>query len=563
MISAIELGNFKAFADAQDIPIRPLTLIFGPNSAGKSSLIHSLLLAHHAMETGELDTHRTSMGGESVDLGGFRQYIHRRNASHQLEWGITLDTTDLTGRLAELLAPVHEVSVALTIGVARDDYGQPLHDVAPFVTSYEISADGSTLLRMSRRRDGTLRLDRLEHEHQIFRQVIKAIVEPSTRPKMATATDDKDIDEAIYDLVPRLSVTIDRFLPHALTGLDRLSLAEEQAMRLFPVNQGNQTEDLVAAVRFFLPRALNDLIGGVTNAITAQLNKLRYLGPLRSYPPRHLTFSPQYDSNWLAGGGYAWDVLRRDVDVRDAVNAWLSAPNRLQTPYELVVRELVSIDELDTPLLEGLEALANDGLDVDYEPEVADYERDESYGGEIILYIRDPDAEVDRLKEIIHEADIDTLKELILIDRRSHTVVSHRDIGIGVSQVLPILVSTLGSENSLIAIEQPEIHLHPALQAEIGDLFIESALGERQNTFILETHSEHLILRIMRRMRNTDNDELPEGLPPVTPDDVAILYVQPHGSSSIVREIELSEDGQLLDPWPGGFFEEGFRERFD
>ena len=73
MISAIELGYFKAFAHTQQIPIRPLTLILGPNSAGKSSLIHSLLLAHHAIKTGELDCYRTSIGGESVDLGGFRQ----------------------------------------------------------------------------------------------------------------------------------------------------------------------------------------------------------------------------------------------------------------------------------------------------------------------------------------------------------------------------------------------------------------------------------------------------------------------------------------------------------
>ena len=234
MINTTELGNCKAFAQTQHIPIRPLTLIFGPNSAGKSSLIHSLLLAHHAMETGELDTYRTNIGGESVDLGGFRQYIHRRNASHQLEWGITLDTTHLTGRLAELLAPVHEVSVALAIGVARDNYGQLLRDVAPFVTSYEISVDGTTLLRMSRRRDGTLRLDRLEHEHQVFGQAIKAI---------ASATSEADyegIDEAIYDLVPHLSATIDRFLPDALTGLD----SGRQAIMSVPV-------DLATAVRFF------------------------------------------------------------------------------------------------------------------------------------------------------------------------------------------------------------------------------------------------------------------------------------------------------------------------
>ena len=95
-------------------------------------------------------------------------------------------------------------------------------------------------------------------------------------------------------------------------------------------------------------------------------------------------------------------------------------------------------------------------------------------------------------------------------------------------------------------------------------MFIESALGERKNTFLLETHSEHLILRIMRRMRDTVRGTLPEGLPPVRPEDVAVLYVQPKAdnSTSVVRVLELDEEGQLLDPWPGGFFEEGFNERF-
>lgn len=78
-ITALHLGNFKAFADTQRIPIRPLTLIFGPNSSGKSSIIHSLLLARHAIETGELDVYRTNVGGEAVDLGGFGQYVYRRD----------------------------------------------------------------------------------------------------------------------------------------------------------------------------------------------------------------------------------------------------------------------------------------------------------------------------------------------------------------------------------------------------------------------------------------------------------------------------------------------------
>ncbi|HQH28049.1 MAG TPA: AAA family ATPase, partial [Oligoflexia bacterium] len=121
MLTAITLSNFKAFAKSQRIPIRPLTLIYGANSSGKSSIIHSLLLAKHAAETGELDVHRTNAGGESVDLGGFRQYIHRREAGRRMEWSAELDTTAFEGRLAELLAPAREISVSVSVGIALDN----------------------------------------------------------------------------------------------------------------------------------------------------------------------------------------------------------------------------------------------------------------------------------------------------------------------------------------------------------------------------------------------------------------------------------------------------------
>ena len=115
--------------------------------------------------------------------------------------------------------------------------------------------------------------------------------------------------------------------------------------------------------------------------------------------------------------------------------------------------------------------------------------------------IKDVEAEAGRLLQEIEASDADRLRELALIDQRTNTVVTHRDVGIGISQVLPVLVMAYGSHGKLLAMEQPEIHLHPALQAELGDVFIEAALGERDNTFILETHSEHLILRLMRRIR--------------------------------------------------------------
>lgn len=554
-LSALRVGNFKAFGATQRIPLKPLTLIFGPNSAGKSSLIHSLALAHEARRSGNLDAFRTELGGTSIDLGGFRQYVFRRQAANRVEWAAELDVARLKGRLAELLAPVGAVAVSATLGVPLDNEGAAVPGAAPSVMTYDVEADGAPLLRMSRRRDGPLKLDRLATDHPVLRQVLKAIIEGTTTASELKPEDQPAVDEAVNELVPTLAAKAGAFLP---TGLDLGAKGPESPMAeamLFPVSKADRAGGIAEAVRFYLPRVLNELIGGLTQVIEGQLDRLQYLGPLRSYPPRHLAFSEHDDVNWRAGGGYAWDVLRRDAAVRDKVNRWLGS-DWLQTPYTLSVRYLVPLEQIEEPLLSGIQAIDEDGLTI--EP---DYDRDPEPVGAYPT-IKDPEAEARRILQEIEASDIDRMAELVLIDRRTDTLVSHRDVGIGISQVLPVLVAAFGSQNAIVAIEQPEIHLHPALQAELGDVFIEAALGGRGNTFLLETHSEHLILRLMRRIRETNDERLPEGLTPVRPDDVSILYVQPTKEGAVVRQLALDEDGSLIDNWPGGFFEEGFRERF-
>jgi len=554
MLTAIQVGNFKAFAEPQRIPVRPLTVIYGANSSGKSSILHSLILARHAQETGDIDVHRTNVGGESVDLGGFRQYVHRREANRRVEWAMELDTNSFGDRVAELFAPVRQVTMLLSLGIALDDQDRPLPEAVPEIHTYELLADGQSILRMSRRRDGKLQLDRLDHEHPVFREVIKAMVLLSTTTENIHPADFEGLDEAIADLVPEVVAKSTQFLPDGLAESSVFTPGGQPS--LFTISKARRKEELSAAVRSFLPRKIHELLQGVGQVVTDELSRLKYLGPLRSYPPRHLAFSQHQDPNWFAGGGYAWDVIRCDANVRKMINAWLSAPDRLHTPYQLNLRNLVGIDQLEEPLLDGLERLSEEGLDI--EP---DYDDDPTPTGAYPV-IKDPEVEAKKLQDLIRYSDIEKLDELIMIDRRSNTIVSHRDVGIGISQVLPVLVGAYASQNQIIAIEQPEIHLHPALQADLGDVFIQSAFGKSKNRFLIETHSEHLLLRVMRRMRETSNGELPEGVPKITPRDVCVLFVQPKGTSSAVRHLELDEEGQLLDAWPGGFFEEGYRERF-
>ena len=539
-INALRVGNFKAFSNTQYIPIRPLTLIYGGNSSGKSSILHSLLFAHHVINNdGELDVYRTEAGGDSVDLGGFGQYVHRRDRSSFVEWAVDINAQILN---TEILHKVEQFTVGVTLGLGIEN-----KDIK--VRSFFLKADGHTIADMSARRDGLLRLDRLDIQHPIVRRIIDEIMQ-------VTNLDTRENVEAIInkEVVPETVAKLAHLFPRKIESV------EEK-----PSSKFDST---------IISSRLNPIIGEVVRAIENDVRRLRYLGPLRTYPPRHFAFSRQQDENWYSGGGYAWDLLLANSEVRQKVNNWLGSEDRMKTPYELIVRNLLSdrylVKKLDSFISQSFEESAQ-GL-IGY---FADGDVYEKYQELENLFWSDSSADIEELmsqlidvdtvsekwvKEMVSEGE--SISDLILIDKRTQTSVTHRDVGVGVSQVIPILVYCYGLSNGLIAIEQPEIHLHPKLQAELGDVFIESALGDQKNCFILETHSEHLLLRIMRRMRDTFYEKLPQGVPPVKPEDISLLFVNPDEDGSIVMEMPLNKKGELKKSWPGGFFEEGLEEVF-
>lgn len=594
MLTALRLANFKAFGSSQRIPLRPLTLLFGANSAGKSSVIHSLALAHHATEkgdTGDLDTQRTQIGGEAIDLGGFRQYVYRRQRDRRVELAFELDPGGLSGRVAELLRSARAVNAEISIGSGFTGNQQTLfgdlareldREGAVRVERFALDVDGAPLLSMSVRSGGQLRLDRLDHSHPVFREVFRGIVTFATTTPAVRPEDFEGLAQVLDALVPAIVARTHGLFPRLVEESDARETETSEAF--LPVSKGQRTEDLARAARLFLPGALRDLIGGLASAIEGEIRKLRYLGPLRSYPPRHLAFAQHHDPNWFAGGGYAWDVVRTREDVRRQVNTWLGDATRLKTPYELVVRELLPASVLSADLPPKLAKALHDivasllfGAEGEERSELARQivDRWQHFQGadeddrvivseieELVSAAMDTEALAERWAHEMVEAQGDSIQDLVLIDKRTSTLVSHRDVGIGVSQALPVLVAAYASRERLVAIEQPEIHLHPVLQAELGDVFLASALGEQHNAFILETHSEHLILRILRRIRETADGERPQGATPVRPDDVAVLYVQPGKDGAEIVHIPVTEEGEFARPWPEGFFPERARELF-
>ena len=177
--------------------------------------------------------------------------------------------------------------------------------------------------------------------------------------------------------------------------------------------------------------------------------------------------------------------------------------------------------------------------------------------------------------------------EIQLYDETYNIDIHPLHVGFGISQVIPVVVGALESSRQLFAVEQPELHVHPAVQVALGDLFIDG-IKNSNRTMLIETHSEHLLLRLLRRVRETNvrNSKKYEwrqsSMPPLhremseaairdaknqdskdhqlTPDDLSIVYVLPTSEGVEFIPLAVMDDGDFDGPWPEGFFDERVKE---
>ena len=143
-------------------------------------------------------------------------------------------------------------------------------------------------------------------------------------------------------------------------------------------------------------------------------------------------------------------------------------------------------------------------------------------------------------------------------DKKSRSF-SFSEVGSGLSYVAPVLTNLFLRPLSLI--QQPELHLHPLAQCGLGDVLISAA--NNKNYSLVETHSEHLLLRILRRVRESTANKCPKKLA-IDCDDVSVYYFNPSDDGfTEVKKLRIDRFGEFQDRWPKGFFTERDAELFD
>jgi len=233
-------------------------------------------------------------------------------------------------------------------------------------------------------------------------------------------------------------------------------------------------------------------------AFEERLRSLYYLGPLRAYPERRYTWA----------GAQPTDVGRAGESVVDAL---LASAERGEKISRGAGRKRVTLQEYVAEWLKKL--------------------------GLIHEFRVRPIAEGSQVFQVVVKRTADAPEVLIT------------DVGFGVSQILPVLVLCFYvPEGSTIILEQPEIHLHPSVQAGLADVLID-AWQKRSVQIILESHSEHLLRRLQRRVAEEE----------VTTNDIGLYFCMNEKGGSRATPLHLDLFGSIQN-WPEGFFGDEFGE---
>lgn len=435
MLTRLRFKNFKAWPDSGEIRLAPLTVLFGTNSAGKTSIPQLLLMLKQTAASP--DRQRALQLGDSrslVELGVYDDIVYRHDVTQPLD--IELDWTN--GQSLDVQDSVSGTEyTGDRLGFRVEIHGDKRHQPMVHSFRYELSSDTRPVLDVEMRRvDEGKKFELKSSQYKLVRQQGRAWPLPE---------------------------------PLRFYGFPDEVTAYYQNAAF--------TSDFVLALE-------------------KQLGSIFYVGPLRDFPSRLYLWSGEIPEHVGIKGEKAIEAILAGQDR--AFN--LRPGERKKLLPELVASRLQAM-----------------GLIRDFKVAQLGKHRKEY---EVLV------------KTGPHMPD-----------------VKLTDVGFGVSQVLPVVVECFYvPPRSVVIFEQPEIHLHPRVQAELADLFIDAIRaredGEpRDCQFIVESHSEHFLKRLQRRIAEEQ----------LSADDTALYFVHSESNHARLEALDVDMFGNISN-WPQGFF---------
>lgn len=597
MITAWRIENFKSYSGSHDIALSWINVIAGANSSGKSTLIQSILALKQTLQFGPPDK-SLLLNGPLVRLGSFSDVV--TSGLEEKKISIGFDCYFSKEEVSSLKNETERNSILFFGSSNKDDYVQSisLNSIwTPSQVTDELTANQAILTpNLQSTYFGVTRSS--------------SVLQTASLTQRASNGGAGRYDVAL-DLVSKKEVSdgkpeaeivgayADQFLPRyiAVKFNSSAKRANDIASYIFAGSFHFGSSSNYDEVT--LPPSVVEAIApwlASKNALSEELSsggavKVKAVKEAVKAEVDKLNFYPMLD----IGLG-----VKRDTSVEKAQIATLSntvaailanefAPEYIVEPVSSSnIREgAVLATALFKNAVKYLGPLRNPPRPV-YQLEVVPNSTDVGFRGEHtaavldlnrsrrVSYVAPPNDNLEndyfsvarRKVATLHDAVVDWLSYLGVaenVETHDEGVFGNRlkvqtasgsslhdltNVGVGVSQVLPIVVmALLAPRSSLIVLEQPELHLHPKVQARLADFFIALAVDGKQT--LSETHSEYLIDRLRLRVALSENDALL--------DSINIMFSQKSQIGTDLTAIELSEYGSVIE-WPEDFFDQSHND---
>ncbi|MFO1268966.1 MAG: DUF3696 domain-containing protein [Rubrivivax sp.] len=556
-ISKLIVGGFKCFRDSVEIPIAPITLMFGPNSAGKSAVRDALFELRRKLSL-ERDREKSLAADAVAALAG-------DSAGHQLPTSEEGDEPQHANVLLGCEVDHFEPNGSGPLAAYNEwtELGQGLYfslrgravryefvdGVADSTLTQALSVDGHALLEyVEAAAAATAGVSQSWPEPPFTTRIFRSVQEPgllrlNLAHEILADAQFTHLVQEVLDRVKQLSevgagglvwMADDAMCirAHAYKRTCRTWVDWTEELGLTSV-AGEMFGSLIEPLRrLFL--TTNELVRQVEHSLAIDV------GIAHVPASRSLLGGSDVTADWFGVGEY--DNMFVPEHSVQAYARWLGfkALDGEEVPHQVSAE------------LRGRDDLVNDVLG---SPGIAA----RRYTIEAAVSVR----EERQLQPIDHNWSAESAwsvhSQLFLRDEDGRRL-DFAQVGSGISYVLPVLTALWAAKWSLI--EQPELHLHPAAQCEIGDAVVRAF--NRGRFTIVETHSEHLLLRILKRVRQTSADRIADRELRCHAEAIVALYFAPRaGGTTTVHQLRVTRAGEFKDRWPDGFFEERSRELFD
>lgn len=495
MLTNITLENFKAFQKLNNLKVKPVTILCGTNSCGKSSILQSILLMKQTLES-KNPNQNLLLNGRFVKLGYFQDIIHKKEKDNIITFNFTFEVTPNTyrsqgSRKIPIEFLLREILNTKTTSAIRN---------SEFVIDYSVSLEATRDDEDSK----SLNIVHLSIEINDKKEpandmsiFIKHIKEDIYNIEWFNLNNRFNIRNKVNDSgFMELRIQFENLLPNSFRLEHNLNLKDTNKNNTLKSQINN--EDNFQNIRYSLFK-INDLLQSF-------FSQYSYVGPLRQ-------------SHKDGGGFYFGD------DITDIGNSGENAPFLFLKEKHFILKDYYFYERKIDDFV-GKKSIS---LEKAFE-EWFNLMGIEGFGG----------TETKRIINLYLNAN-----------KFDDTQIDISQVGFGVSQMFPIILEGLRmNKGNTLLLEQPEIHLHPNLQMQMADFFIALALSGKN--VIAETHSDHIVNRLVRRIVEDETHNLK--------DKIGIYFIKPSENGSVYEEINIDEAKGITN-WPVDFFDQAATEQ--